>query len=267
MNSQNSQKTQNLQNRQNRQKILGVIPARYASTRLPGKVLADICGKPMIRRVYERALRAKCLTELVVATDDRRVADAVRAFAGEGAVVMTSPEHPNGSSRAAEVLKSRDADAVINVQGDEPLLNPTMIDEVAEALFSGPDVLCSTLCRPLQDEVDRENPNAVKVVCDRNGDALYFSRSLIPYPRSTPRIPVYEHIGIYGYRADFLRRYVELPMTPLAEAESLEQLKVLEHGYKIRVAATRCEGAGPSVDTAEDLEAVRKILSGMEGAR
>ena len=241
-------------------KILGVIPARYASTRLPGKVLADICGKPMIRHVYERALRALCLTELVVATDDRRVFEAVCAFAGDGAAVMTSPEHPNGSSRAAEVLKSRDADAVINIQGDEPLLDPAMIDEVAEALFSGPDVVCSTLCRPLRDEADRENPNAVKVVLGQNGDALYFSRSPIPYPRSTPRVPVYEHIGIYGYRSGFLKRYAELPMTPLAETESLEQLKILEHGYRLRVAVTRCGGAGPSVDTAEDLEAVRRML-------
>ena len=241
-------------------KILGVIPARYASTRLPGKVLADLCGKPMIRHVYERALRAGCLTELVVATDDRRVFEAVRAFAGDGAAVMTSPDHPNGSSRAAEVLKSRDADAVINIQGDEPLLDPAMIDEVAEALFSGPDVVCSTLCRPLRDEADRENPNAVKMVLGQNGDALYFSRSPIPYPRSTPRVPVYEHIGIYGYRSGFLRRYADLPMTPLAETESLEQLKILEHGYRLRVAVTRCGGAGPSVDTAEDLEAVRRML-------
>ena len=241
-------------------KILGVIPARYASTRLPGKVLANICGKPMIQHVYERALRALCLTGLVVATDDRRVFEAVRSFAGDGAAVMTSPEHPNGSSRAAEVLKSRDADAVINIQGDEPLLDPAMIDEVAEALFSGPDVVCSTICRPLRDEADRENPNAVKVVLGQNGDALYFSRSPIPYPRSTPRVPVYEHIGIYGYRSGFLKRYAELPMTPLAETESLEQLKILEHGYRLRVAVTRCGGLGPSVDTAEDLEAVRRML-------
>lgn len=248
-------------------KILGVIPARYASTRLPGKMLADLCGKPMIQHVYERARQAKCLTELIVATDDRRIADTVRAFAGEQAVVMTSPDHPNGSSRAAEAMEGRDSDAVINIQGDEPLLNPTMINEVAEALFSGPEVLCATLCRPLQDEADRTNPNAVKVVLDRNGDALYFSRSPIPYPRSTPRVPVYEHIGIYGYRSGFLKRYAGLPMTPLAETESLEQLKVLENGYRIRVAVTRCGDAGPSVDTPEDLEAVRKMLSGMGNVR
>ena len=250
----------------NDKKILGVIPARYGSSRLPGKVLADLCGKPMIRHVYERALRAKCLTELVVAADDQRVSDAVRAFAGERAVVMTSPDHPNGSSRAAEVLEGRGADAVINIQGDEPLLAPSMIDEVAEALFSAPEVLCATLCRPLRDEADRGNPNAVKVVLDRNGDALYFSRSLIPYPRGALRVPVYEHIGIYGYRADFLKRCVELPMTPLAETESLEQLKVLEHGYKIRTAVTRCADAGPSVDTPEDLEAVRAILEGAKAS-
>ncbi|MCR4817913.1 MAG: 3-deoxy-manno-octulosonate cytidylyltransferase [Fretibacterium sp.] len=237
-------------------KILGIIPARWASTRLPGKPLADLCGKPMIQHVYERAKQSKSLASVVVATDDERVLNAVRAFGGEA--VMTSPNHPNGSSRAEEAARGRGADAVINIQGDEPLMDPMMIDEVAETLNEA-DVVCATLCRPLP-EADRNNPNAVKVVMSQAGDALYFSRSIIPYPRHEPTVPIYQHIGIYGYTADFLRRYVELPMTPLAEAESLEQLKVLEHGYKIRVKVTACACAGRGVDTPEDLEAVRRLL-------
>ena len=213
--------------------ILGVIPARWASTRFPGKPLANLCGKPMIQHVYEHAKRSKSLTNVVVATDDQRIYDAVLAFGGEA--VITSAEHPNGTSRAEEAFTKRspDAEFIINIQGDEPLLNPDMIDELAEALCA-PGVEFATLCRPL-DEHDRDNPNVVKVVMDCRGDALYFSRSLIPYPRNAPKIPAYQHIGIYGYTAAFLRLYATLPMTPLAEAESLEQLKALEHGYKIRV--------------------------------
>ena len=242
-----------------RRNILGVIPARYASTRLPGKPLADICGKPMIRHVWERARLSKSLSAIVVATDDPRVCDAVRAFGGEA--VLTSPDHPNGTSRAEEAARGRDAWAVINIQGDEPLLDPLMIDEVAGALAE-PGVEFATLCRPLLDEADRADPNTVKVVLAQNGDALYFSRSLIPYPRHEPAVPVYQHIGIYGYSMAFLRRYAELPMTPLAEAESLEQLKALEHGYRIRVRVTASALPSRGVDTPEDLEAVRDILRG-----
>ena len=240
-------------------KVLGVIPARYASTRLPGKVLLDICGKPMIRLVYERAAQAKSLDELVVATDDEKVYAAVDAFGGR--VVMTGPGHPNGTSRAAELAKLREVDCVVNIQGDEPLLDPGMIDEVVHVLKSSPDVVSATLCRPITDDAALSNPNVVKVVCDRAGFALYFSRSPVPFPREGFRIPVYEHVGIYGYTKDFLLKYVQLPMTPLAETESLEQLKVLENGYRMKVAVTRCQAAGPNVNTPEDLETVRKILS------
>ncbi|NLL36891.1 MAG: 3-deoxy-manno-octulosonate cytidylyltransferase [Fretibacterium sp.] len=243
-------------------KILGVIPARYASKRLPGKVLLDICGKPMIQHVYERALKARSLFALIVATDDARVFEAVRAFGGE--VVMTSPDHPNGTARAAEAAErfGEPVDAVINVQGDEPLLDPLMLDELAAALFSGPDVVCATLCHPLSDERRMGDPNQVKVVLDRNGDALYFSRSLIPYPRCTPSVPVYGHIGLYGYDRDFLALSTTLPSTPLAEAESLEQLKILEHGYKIRTVVTSRPLPGKGVDTQEDLEAARRFFAG-----
>ena len=173
---------------------------------------------------------------------------------------MTNPDHPNGTSRSEEALRKHPlaADAVINIQGDEPLMNPAMIDEVAAALEER-GVECATLCRPLN-PADRENPNVVKVVLSQPGDALYFSRSLIPCPRHEPRVPFYQHIGIYGYTADFLKRYAALPMTPLAETESLEQLKILEHGYKIRVKITACSEPGRGVGTPEDLEAVRKIL-------
>lgn len=242
-------------------KILGVIPARYASSRLPGKPLVDILGKPMIQHVYERAQLARSLSGLgngvIIATDDERIFDAVLAFGG--IAVMTSPDHPNGTSRVEEVARNTDADIVINIQGDEPLLNPRMIDEVAEAMDE-PDVCFATLCRPLADD-ERDNPNAVKVVMDQNGDALYFSRSLIPYARKKMQIPYWHHIGIYGYTTAFLKKYVELPMTPLAEAELLEQLKAIEHGYKIRVKVTECPDRGRGVDTPEDLEYVRRVLS------
>ena len=240
-------------------RILGVIPARWGSTRFPGKPLADLCGKPMIQHVYERAKLARSLAGVVVATDDERIFDAVRGFGGEA--VMTKADHPNGTSRAEEAMRLHPlvAHAIINIQGDEPLMDPSMIDEVAAALEEE-GVECATLCRPIAPE-DRDNPNVVKVARAQNGDALYFSRSLIPYPRSEPSVPVWQHIGIYGYTADFLRRYVSLPMTPLAEAESLEQLKILEHGYRIRVKVTACPCTGRGVDTPEDLEAVRKILS------
>ena len=245
-------------------KILGVIPARWGSTRFPGKPLADLCGKPMIRYVYEHAKSAKSLFDVAVATDDERICNAVLAFGGRA--VMTSADHPNGTSRAEEALRKRSAesgieyDAVINIQGDEPLLDAIMIDEVAEAL-SEPGVSFATLCRPLS-KADQGNPNVVKVVMAQNGDAMYFSRSLIPYPRHESSVPFYQHIGIYGYTSEFLRRYAELPMTPMAEAESLEQLKALEHGYKIRVKVTSCKENGRGVDTPEDLEEVRKILMG-----
>lgn len=237
--------------------ILGVIPARWGSTRLPGKPLLDICGEPMIQHVWERAKLSASLSDVVVATDDRRVYDAVRSFGGEAA--MTSPDHPNGTCRVEEVARGRGVDAVINVQGDEPLLDPMMIDEVA-ALLAEPGTDMATLCRPLEDEASRADPNVVKVVLARDGHALYFSRSLIPYPRNEPSVPIYQHIGIYGYSAAFLRRYVELPPTPLSEAESLEQLKALEHGYRIRVMPTASAAPSRGVDTEGDLEAVREIV-------
>lgn len=238
--------------------ILGVIPARYGSTRLPGKPLADICGKPLVQHVYERASRSSLVTKLVVATDDERILEAVRAFGGEA--VLTSPFHPNGTCRAAEAAEGSGAGMVVNIQGDEPLVDPLMIDETARLLMDDPAADSSTLCAPLRSDADLEDPGVVKVVRDLRGFALYFSRSPIPYRRVATGLPVYEHIGIYGYRADFLRRYVALASTPLSEAESLEQLRILEHGHTMKVGVTAAAHRGPSVDTPADLEAVRRLV-------
>ncbi len=240
-------------------RVLGVIPSRYQSTRLPGKPLADICGKPMIQYVYERATGAKLLGNVIVATDDERIVEAVRSFGGEAA--LTSPDHPNGTSRVAEVARNMDTDIVINIQGDEPLIDSRMIDEVAQILVSDADVLSATLCSPLGDPALINDPNVVKVVRDRRGDALYFSRSPIPYCRNEADGCVYlEHIGIYGFRKDFLLHYVELSETPLSRLESLEQLRILESGYSMRVGETKYPHGGPNVNTPEDLENVRTLV-------
>ena len=242
-------------------KILGIIPARYSSTRFPGKPLADICGKPMILRVYERAAMSKSLSGVIVATDDVRIFDCVKRSGG--LAVMTDSDLPNGTARCEQALrlfdksdKSGEFDAVINIQGDEPLLDPLMIDEVAGLLA---DDDCATLCRELHDDVN--NPNIVKVVMSRNGYAMYFSRSLIPFNRTGANTPVYQHIGIYGYRAEFLRKYVSMSDTPLSMAESLEQLKILESGYRIRIKATDSVKEVIGVDTPEDIEKVRVIIN------
>ena len=238
-------------------KILGIIPARYGSTRFPGKPLADICGKSMIQRVYERVKMSKSLSDVIVATDDRRIFETVGKFGGHA--LMTGENLPNGTARCEEALRfaGGNFDAVINIQGDEPLLDPLMIDEIAEMLADGEN--CATLCRKIHDD-DRNNPNAVKVVMSQNGYALYFSRSLIPYNRTGINIPVYCHIGIYGYKAEFLREYVRMNDTPLSMAESLEQLKILENGYRIRIKTTSSTNDIIGVDTPEVLEKVRKII-------
>ena len=248
----------------NNLKFLGVIPARFNSSRFPGKPLADINGKPMIQHVYERAKLSKSLCDVIVATDDERILKAVNNFGGKA--VMTASDHPNGTSRVCEAAKLycdnniNNINAVINIQGDEPLLNPVMIDEVAE-LLRDDAVNFATLCREFKDFSEANNANAVKVVFDKNFDALYFSRSIIPYRREKTDLKIFHHIGIYGYKLEFLKLYITLPMTPLAETESLEQLKVLESGYKIRVKVTSCQDESLGVDTPEDLERVRRIIA------
>lgn len=238
-------------------KIICVIPARYASTRLPGKPLALIAGKPMIQHVYERACRARRPATVLVATDSRLVRDAVAAFGGQA--VLTSPDHPTGTDRLAEVAQSRpEADLIINVQGDEPLLDPQVIDDLAGAFDHDPGLNMATLMTVMAEE-EYHNPGAVKVLTDLEGYALYFSRSLIPYPRVRhDGYAVYKHIGIYAYRRDFLLKYAKLPPTPHERAESLEQLRALEHGYRIKVLKTDFTSIG--VDTPEDLEQVNRLL-------
>ena len=237
-------------------KILCVIPARYASTRLPGKPLADIAGKPMICRVYERASQAKCIAAALVATDDQRVYDAVKAEGGR--VMMTAKDHPTGTDRLAEVAAAYpEMDLIINVQGDEPLIEPKLIDELAAVFAEDPDLRMATVMTEMKDAAEAQNPNNVKVVTDRSGYALYFSRSLLPYPRNAVGTPVYKHIGIYAYQRDFLLEYAKMKPTPLEQAESLEQLRALENGYKIKVVKTDYRFVG--VDTAEDLQMVNEI--------
>ena len=239
-----------------KKKILGIIPARYSSTRFPGKPLADINGKPMIQHVYERAIKAKSLSSLLIATDDERIFNAAKNF--DANAVMTDSDLPNGTARCEQAVKNfnQKFDAVINIQGDEPLLDPLMIDEVAE-LLNGCEA--ATLCSELKE--DFENPNIVKVVMSQDKYALYFSRSLIPYQRNKNlNIKIYQHIGIYGYDLEFLKKYVTLEPTPLSETESLEQLKILEHGYKIKIKVTDSKIKSLGVDTPEDLEKVREII-------
>jgi len=243
--------------------VLGVIPARYQSTRLEGKPLADILGKPMIQHVYEAASRARSLDEVIVATDDERIRRAVRNFGGE--VVMTRSDHQSGTDRVAEVAAGRKLDIVVNIQGDEPLIDPRMIDECVQALESNHGAGLSTLMKRI-DEYAFEDPGVVKVVCDGRGRALYFSRSLIPYPRTrTADYAVFEHIGLYAYTKECLLRLSQLPPARLERIEGLEQLRALENGIPIQVAETSCTDEMISVDTAEDLARVREILTA--GAR
>jgi 3-deoxy-manno-octulosonate cytidylyltransferase (CMP-KDO synthetase) len=239
-------------------KIIGIIPARYGSTRLEGKPLKDICGKTMIQRVYEAAQQARLLDQVYVATDDQRIVAVVEQFGGN--VRLTSADHKTGTDRVAEVAAGVDADIVVNLQGDEPLLNPAMIDEVIQPFVDEPDLPMSTLCVPILEEESLNDPNVVKVVFDQKGYALYFSRSLIPYPRKRDNFQAYEHLGLYAYRKDFLMTYIALPQSHLEINESLEQLRVLEAGYRLKVAVSAHSYDGMSVDTLEDLEKVRQIV-------
>ena len=240
-------------------KFHAIIPARFASTRFPGKPLADIAGKPMIVRVCERAARSGAAA-VHVATDDERIARAVLAAGHE--VLMTRADHASGTDRLAEAaaqLKLKDDDIVVNVQGDEPLIAPSLIREVGDLLDKKPAASVSTACHAIHDAEALANPNVVKVVLDAQGYALYFSRSQIPYPREKGGT-WYRHAGIYGYRAGFLKQYSSLAPSPLEKMEALEQLRVLWHGHRIAVAVSE-EAIPPGVDTPQDLEAVRKMLS------
>ena len=234
-----------------------VIPARYASTRFPGKALADIAGKPMVVRVCERAA-ASGAAAVFVATDDDRISDAVKKHGF--AAVPTRTDHVSGTDRIAEAvarLKLADDEIVVNVQGDEPLVPPALVAEVARRLESSPLASMASACHPISEQRELASPHVVKVVFDAEGYALYFSRSHIPYPRE-PGATTYRHIGLYAYRAGFIQRYAKLPIAPLEKAEALEQLRALWHGHRIAM-VTSGAAVPPGVDTREDLEAVLRM--------
>jgi 3-deoxy-manno-octulosonate cytidylyltransferase (CMP-KDO synthetase) len=243
-------------------RAIGIIPARWEATRLPGKPLAPIAGRPMIQHVYEQARRAAALAEVLVATDDERIFAAVRSFGGEA--VMTSPEHRSGTDRVAEAAASRAADVVVNIQGDEPLIEPAAIDSLVAPFGADPELEMTTLATPIRMTDEIEDPSAVKVVVDRRGFALYFSRCPIPYHRDGQgAVGRLKHLGLYGYRAEFLQIYPSMPQTPLEQTEKLEQLRALENGWRIFVVLTEHDAIG--VDTPEDLARVRAMMEAGHG--
>ena len=251
----------------NAMKITAVIPARYSSTRFEGKALADILGKPMVQHVYERTARAKLVGSVIVATDDERIASVVRSFGGHAE--MTSRDHESGTDRLAEVAARLDCDIVVNVQGDEPLIEPAMIDEGIAPLIEDEAITVGTLKSRIRNLHDFLSPNVVKVVTDREGIALYFSRSPLPHFRdkwndlkdesfASGKLLCYKHVGLYVYRREFLLKYAQMPPTFLEMAEKLEQLRVLENGYRIKVVETSYDSIG--VDTPADRERVLEKL-------
>lgn len=237
-------------------KIVAIIPARWGSTRFPGKVLTPIAGKPMIARVWDKARAASEIDDVIVATDDDRIAGAVRKFGGR--VEMTRSDHESGSDRIAEVAARIEGDAIINVQGDEPLVRSTDLDRLAALMRNDPSVRVASLCHRISgDEAD--NPNRVKVVRNAAGDALYFSRAKIPHPRHGDYAQYFQHAGIYAYRRPDLLAFSTLPVPEEERAEALEQLRYLAAGIAIRLIET--EPTGPGVDTAEDVAVVEKLLA------
>ena len=239
---------------------LGVIPARYDSARLPGKPLADICGKTLIHRVYERAVSSRLLDELLVATDDDRIVAEVESFGGRA--VMTSPTHTTGFDRVAEVAAQVDCQYVVCIHGDEPMIMSETIDEVATALIRDKNQIMAVASFEITNDTERiHSRSAVKVVSDVNENALLFSRSPIPYPQNAKYYRVFEAIGVFAFTKDFLMRYVKLPNTPLALTEAIEELKVTENGYPLKVIKTRFPYTPPSVNTPEELEAARRIIA------
>jgi len=246
---------------------IAVIPSRYSSTRLEGKALMDIAGKPMVQRVYEVALSAQSVDRVIVATDDKRILDTVHGFGGEAE--LTSPHHLSGTDRIAEVVDHLSCELVVNLQGDEPLMDPRLIDSVVRLLLDNLDVPMASAQSPLETIEDLRNPNVVKVVSDRNGYALYFSRSPLPYHFSEIEddraLFGFKHIGLYVYRKDFLKKVVSLDPSPLEKQERLEQLRVLENGYKIKLVTTKYDSIG--VDTPEDLILARKRIEDLEPSK
>ncbi len=243
---------------------IGIIPARYGATRFDGKLLADLCGKPVIQHTWENAKKSKSIEDLIIATDDKRIYNAAKGFGAK--TIYTSKAHKSGSDRLTEVAASIDANIVVNIQADEPLLHPSMIDDVVSPLLkTKEDVQMVTLCHRIKAEHELFDRNIVKIVMDRKGFAMYFSRSAIPYkPRSTSNghkiSRHYKHIGIYAYKKDFLFTFKSLPQSPLEKIEKLEQLRVLENGYKIKVIETKHDTVG--IDTPEDLFKATEVIKG-----
>jgi 3-deoxy-manno-octulosonate cytidylyltransferase (CMP-KDO synthetase) len=242
-------------------RILGIIPARYASTRFPGKPLHPVAGKPLIQHVVERCKLAQSIHEVIVATDDQRIADVARKFSR---VEMTSDEHPSGTDRIAEVVRRCECDAAVNIQGDEPLIDPAVVDAVAQALAGSQ---MSTAATPIRDASEYESPNVVKVVVNAAGRALYFSRRTIPFVRDAASRPIAEqlaafpflkHLGIYGYRRETLLKLVKFPVSPLEAAEKLEQLRALDNGIAIAVVRVQHDSIG--VDVPGDVERAERLL-------
>ena len=243
--------------------VLGVIPARYGSSRFPGKPIALICGKPMIQHVYERAKKSRILEKLIVATDNKEILETVESFGGE--VVMTDVNIPTGTDRTAEVARIYPYEVVLNIQGDEPLLEGWMLDKLAEPLIKNKNIHSSTLVKKITETRELEDPNLVRVILDRNGFAIYFSRSIIPYYNSPKNRKdwinnhtYYRHIGLYGYQREFLFKFVEMGESLLEKAERLEQLRTLENGYKIK--AEIVDFVPYPVDVPEDIEEVEKFI-------
>ena len=243
--------------------VIGIIPARYASQRFPGKPLAKILGKTLIQRTYENAKKCALLERVIVATDDQRIFDHVADFGGE--VLMTDPDCPTGSDRLVDAMRVdpslKKADIVLNVQGDEPLLDPTTLQKIAEALMEDPKAMVATPIMRLHSEEEALNPSVVKCVIDEKGHALYFSRGLIPAGKSLkfdPKIVYWRHVGLYGFRTSFLKKYGKLKQTPLQVAEDLEQLRILEHGYIIKTCEIKMNSL--DVNTPEDLKKVEQLL-------
>jgi 3-deoxy-manno-octulosonate cytidylyltransferase (CMP-KDO synthetase) len=249
--------------------VVAVIPARFGSTRFPGKPLAAKTGKPLIQHVCEQAARSRILDRIIVATDDTRILDAVRGFGGEA--VMTRGDHPNGTSRIAEVAATLDAEIIVNVQGDEPAMEPELIDAAVEALRRTPHAPMASIASPFGPDEDPTDPNLVKVVLSAGGTALYFSRAAIPHWRdrakdlaasaaARPKAGPLKHVGLYVYRRAFLATFLSLPPTPLEETEQLEQLRVLEHGFPIAMAVGRAAFHG--IDTPEQYEQWVRLMAG-----
>ena len=237
-------------------KAIGIIPARFHSTRFQGKVLADLGGRSVIQHVWENAKKAKMIDDLIIAADDERIIDAAQGFGAQA--VYTSPDQPSGTDRLLEVVNPIDVNVVVNIQGDEPMVKPEMIDELARALLDDKDVKMATLAKVIEDDAEADDPNVVKVVIDKQGFALYFSRSMIPYPRFETSKPYFKHLGLYSYTKDFLFEFANWPKSKLEMAEGLEQLRALENGCRIKVIETKFDTIG--IDTPEDLEKAKSYL-------